>query len=57
MLLISTNRTQKDTTYDVGNLGPGLGQVHKCGGLNRLMGFQPSNHEPLQRHSMYKHKR
>ena len=33
----------KTTTYDVGNTGPGLGQTHKCGGLNRLMGSQPSS--------------
>ena len=26
-------------TYDVGNLVPGLGQAHKFGGLNQLMGF------------------
>jgi hypothetical protein len=27
----------KTTIYDVGNTGPGRGQTHKCGGLNRLM--------------------
>ena len=26
-----------------GNTGPGLGQTHKYGGLNRLMGSQPSS--------------
>jgi hypothetical protein len=24
---------KKTSTYDVGNLGPGLGQAHKCGGV------------------------
>ena len=34
--------TQKATTYDVGNLGPGLGPAQKMAVLNRLMGSQPS---------------
>jgi hypothetical protein len=27
------------TTYDVGNLGPGLGQAHKCGGVKPVNGI------------------
>ena len=35
--------TQKKntTTYEVGNPGPGFGQAHQCGGLNRLMRSKP----------------
>ena len=29
-------------TYDIGNPGPGLGQAQRCGGLSRLLGYQPS---------------
>ena len=31
---------KETTTYDVGNLGPGLGQAHKCGGV------KPANRIP-----------
>ena len=34
--------TQNTTTYDVAFLGPGLGQIKYCGGVNRLMGSQLS---------------
>jgi hypothetical protein len=30
---------KKTTTYDLGNPCPGLGQAHKCGGLNRVIGI------------------
>jgi hypothetical protein len=43
--IILANRTHKKAmTYDVGNSGRGLGQTTMCvgGGLNRLMGSQPS---------------
>ena len=50
----STHLAQKNTmTYDAGNPVPELGQTQKYGGLNRLMGFQPSfliNWSPLAIH-------
>jgi hypothetical protein len=33
---------KKTMTYDIGNPGPGLGQAQRCGGLSRLLGYQPS---------------
>jgi hypothetical protein len=30
---------KKTTTYDVGNLGPGFGQVQKCGGVKPVNGI------------------
>ena len=32
---------RKNTTYNVGNPGPGLGQAQKCWRVERLMGSQP----------------
>jgi len=29
----NTLNTKQTTAYDVGNLGPGLGQEHECGGV------------------------
>ena len=29
---LNSMNTEKNTTYDVGNQGPGLGQAHTCGG-------------------------
>ena len=36
-----TDWTQKTTTYDIENPGPGLKQAYNVAGLNRLMGPQP----------------
>ena len=36
--LISLN-TNQTTTYDVGNLGPGLGRAQKCGGIKQVNGI------------------
>jgi len=33
---------KRTTTYDVVNPVPSLGKAHKCGGVYRLMGSQPS---------------
>ena len=32
--------TQKTTTYDVGNTGPSLEQVHRCGGVKLVNGSE-----------------
>jgi hypothetical protein len=29
----------KNTTHDIGNLGPGLGQAHKCCGVKPVNGI------------------
>jgi hypothetical protein len=39
---LNSLNTKKTMTYDIGNLGPGLGQTQRCGGLNWLMGSQSS---------------
>jgi hypothetical protein len=39
---LNSLNTKKTMTYDIANLGPGLGQTQQCGGLNWLMGSQSS---------------
>jgi len=36
---LNSLNTQKTTTYDVGNPGPGLGQAQKCGGITSFNGI------------------
>ena len=36
LIPLNTNQT---TTYDVGNLGPGLGRAQKCGGIKPVNGI------------------
>ena len=31
--------TKNTTTYDIGNIGPGLRQVHRCGGVKPVIGI------------------
>jgi len=33
-----------ETSYDVGNPGPGLGQAQKCGGVKPVKGISTSIH-------------
>ena len=35
--LITSHYIKRTNTYGVANPGPGLGQVHKCGGLDKLV--------------------
>jgi len=36
---LTSLNTKKITTYDVGNIGPGLGQSQKCGGAKLVNGI------------------
>jgi hypothetical protein len=39
LILTELTEHKKTTTYDVGNPGSGLGQVHKFGGVKQVYGI------------------
>ena len=53
LILTELTEHKKTTTYDVGNPGSGLGQVHKFGGVKQVYGI-PSWYMDLQRQYVYK---
>ena len=42
---MTSNHRKKTTTCGIGNSGPGLGQVQKCGGIKHQWDPRPSLHD------------